>query len=49
MPIPRQTRRGIRPAERQILRAIGVADFLALQTASAGHPDAAPSPAAHHD
>jgi len=44
-----ETRRGIRPAERQILRAIGVADFLALQTASAGHPDAAPSPAAHHD
>jgi len=28
-----ETRRGIRPLERQLLRAIGVADFLSLRTA----------------
>jgi len=44
-----ETRRGIRPAERRILRAIGVADFMALKTASAGGPDTGPSPAAHRD
>jgi len=33
-----ETRRGIRPGERQILRAIGVADFMALTTASARNP-----------
>ena len=31
-----ETRRGLRPGERQILRAIGVDDFMALTTASAG-------------
>jgi len=44
-----ETRRGIRPAERQILRAIGVADFMALTSASAGSPGTEPSPAAHRD
>lgn len=44
-----ETRRGIRPGERLILRAIGVADFMALTTASAGDPDTEPSPAAHRD
>ncbi|HEX7162743.1 MAG TPA: nitroreductase family deazaflavin-dependent oxidoreductase [Trebonia sp.] len=34
-----ETRRDIRPLERQVLRVIGVADFLALKTL----PDAAPS------
>jgi deazaflavin-dependent oxidoreductase (nitroreductase family) len=34
-----QTRRGIRPLERQVLRILGVADFLTLQTK-------APAPAA---
>ena len=31
-----EARRGIRPVERQVLRAIGVADFLSLTTASGG-------------
>jgi deazaflavin-dependent oxidoreductase (nitroreductase family) len=44
-----KTRRGIRPGERQILRAIGVADFMALTTASTGSPGTGPSPAAHRD
>ncbi|HEY7360156.1 MAG TPA: nitroreductase family deazaflavin-dependent oxidoreductase [Streptosporangiaceae bacterium] len=44
-----ETRRGIRPVERRILRAIGVADFMALKTVPAGDPDAEPSPAAHRD
>jgi deazaflavin-dependent oxidoreductase (nitroreductase family) len=30
-----ETRRGIRPVERQVLRLIGVADFLSLKTAPA--------------
>ena len=30
-----ENRRGIRPLERQVLRLIGVADFLSLKTASA--------------
>ncbi len=34
-----ETRRDIRPLERQVLRVIGVADFLSLKTL----PDAAPS------
>jgi deazaflavin-dependent oxidoreductase (nitroreductase family) len=42
-----ETRRGIRPGERQILRAIGVADFMALTTAPAASPGTEPSPAAH--
>jgi len=33
-----QSRRGIRPVERQVLRLIGVADFLCLQTVLAGAP-----------
>ena len=33
-----ESRRGIRPVERQVLRLIGVADFLCLQTVSAGAP-----------
>ena len=44
-----ETRRGIRRAERLILRAIGVADFMALTTASAGSPGTGHSPAAHRD
>ena len=44
-----ETRRGIRPVERRILRAIGVADFMALKAVSAGGPDSEPSPAAHRD
>jgi deazaflavin-dependent oxidoreductase (nitroreductase family) len=31
-----EDRRGIRPLERQVLRALGVADFLSLTTAPAG-------------
>ena len=31
-----ENRRGIRPLERQVLRLIGVADFLSLETAPAG-------------
>ena len=42
-----ETRRGIRPFERQVLRALGVADFLSLQPASPpaatpGHSPARP-------
>lgn len=44
-----ETRRGIRPGERQILRLIGVADFMALTTASTGSPGTGPFPAAHRD
>ena len=33
-----EARRGIRPLERQILRVIGVADFLSLKTAPAAAP-----------
>jgi len=33
-----ESRRGIRPVERQVLRLIGVADFLCLQTVPAGAP-----------
>jgi deazaflavin-dependent oxidoreductase (nitroreductase family) len=33
-----ESRRGIRPMERQVLRLIGVADFLCLQTVPAGAP-----------
>ena len=44
-----ETRRGIRRAERLTLRAIGVADFMALTTASAGSPGTGHSPAAHRD
>jgi deazaflavin-dependent oxidoreductase (nitroreductase family) len=33
-----QSRRGIRPVERQILRLLGVADFLTLKTAAAASP-----------
>ena len=44
-----ETRRGIRPGERQILRLIGVADFMALTTASAGNPGTGPFPAAQRD
>ena len=56
MPIPRRVgqwnkvglnRRGIRPGERQILRVIGVADFMALKTASTAGPGTGPSSAAH--
>ena len=34
-------RRGIRPLERQVLRLIGVADFLSLRTAPAAGPNSA--------
>jgi deazaflavin-dependent oxidoreductase (nitroreductase family) len=44
-----EVRRGIRLPERQILRVIGVADFLALTAAPARTPGTGPSPAAHHD
>jgi len=33
-----ESRRGIRPVERQILRLLGVADFLSLKTATASSP-----------
>ena len=33
-----ETRHGIRPVERQVLRAIRVADFLSLKTAPAATP-----------
>jgi len=33
-----EARRGIRPLERQVLRVIGVADFLSLKTAPAAAP-----------
>jgi deazaflavin-dependent oxidoreductase (nitroreductase family) len=33
-----QSRRDIRPLERQILRILGVADFLSLQVKAAAHP-----------
>jgi hypothetical protein len=33
-----ETRRGIRPVERRMLRAFGVADFMALKAVSAGDP-----------
>jgi deazaflavin-dependent oxidoreductase (nitroreductase family) len=33
-----ETRRGIRPVERRMLRALGVADFMALKAVSAGDP-----------
>jgi deazaflavin-dependent oxidoreductase (nitroreductase family) len=36
-----ERRRGIRPLERQILRLLGVADFLVLRTADADRPVAA--------
>jgi deazaflavin-dependent oxidoreductase (nitroreductase family) len=36
-----ETRRAIRPLERQVLRAIGVADFLSLTTAPAASPEKA--------
>jgi deazaflavin-dependent oxidoreductase (nitroreductase family) len=35
-----ESRRGIRPVERQVLRGIGVADFLSLKTVPAGAPAA---------
>jgi len=35
-----EARRGIRPVERQVLRVIGVADFLSLKTAPAATPAA---------
>ena len=35
-----EQRHGIRPVERAVLRLLGVADFLALQTASAGETGA---------
>jgi deazaflavin-dependent oxidoreductase (nitroreductase family) len=38
-----EARRGIRPLERQVLRVIGVADFLSLQTAPAAAPPAGQS------
>src|SRR6266581_938521 len=38
-----ESRRGIRPVERQILRILGVADFLSLKTASVA--SATPGPA----
>jgi hypothetical protein len=44
-----ETRRGIRPGERQILRLIGVADFMAHTTASTESPGTGPFPAAHRD
>jgi deazaflavin-dependent oxidoreductase (nitroreductase family) len=37
-----ESRRGIRPMERQVLRLIGVADFLCLQTVPAGAPTTRP-------
>jgi deazaflavin-dependent oxidoreductase (nitroreductase family) len=33
-----ESRRGIRPVERQLLRLLGVADFLTLKTAAAASP-----------
>jgi hypothetical protein len=36
-----ENRRGIRPVERQVLRLIGVADFLSLKTAAAAGPSSA--------
>ena len=33
-----ENRRGIRPLERQVLRLIGVADFLSLKTAARANP-----------
>ena len=36
-----ETRRGIRPVERQVLRLIGVADFLSLKVAPAAGADSA--------
>jgi len=42
-----QARRGIRPVERQLLRAIGVADFLSLRAAPP--PAAGPPGRRHHD
>jgi hypothetical protein len=36
-----ENRRGIRPVERQVLRLIGVADFLSLKTASAAGANSA--------
>ena len=39
-----ETRRGIRPVERQVLRMIHVADFLALKTAPAGGATATSEP-----
>jgi deazaflavin-dependent oxidoreductase (nitroreductase family) len=41
-----ETRRGIRPLERQLLRAIGVADFLSLRTAQPAAGDTTGPPAA---
>ena len=38
-----ETRRGIRPVERQVLRAIRVADFLSLKTAPTAAPAAGQS------
>ena len=38
-----QSRRGIRPVERQVLRLIGVADFLFLKTVPAGATTTGPS------
>lgn len=38
-----ETRRGIRPAERQVLRAIRVADFLSLKTTPSAAPEAGQS------
>jgi deazaflavin-dependent oxidoreductase (nitroreductase family) len=38
-----ETRHGIRPVERQVLRAIHVADFLSLKTAPAATPAAGQS------
>ena len=35
-----ESRRGIRPVERQVLRGIGVADFLSLKAVPAGAPAA---------
>lgn len=34
-----ENRRGIRPVERQILRILGVADFLSLKTTPTGAPE----------
>ena len=44
-----ETRLGIRPVERRILGAIGVADFMALTAASAGNPGTGPFPAVQRD
>jgi hypothetical protein len=41
-----ENRRGIRPVERQVLRLIGVADFLSLKIAPAAGADSAPKPSA---